>query len=118
MALHHEHITLDCADPLTLAAFWAAALERKVDEGASEFFASIGKVAPDGQVPYLFLAVPEPRTAKNRVHLDFQSDDRAADVTRLLGLGAMKLGDKDEWGTRWTVMEDPEGNAFCVSDQH
>lgn len=115
MALHHEHITLDCADPSRLATFWASALDRSVDEGASEFFASIGKAAPDGQIAYLFLAVPEARVAKNRMHLDFHSSDRSVDVERLVSLGATKLGDKDEWGTKWTVMEDPEGNVFCVA---
>ena len=116
MALHHEHITLDCTDPLRLASFWADALGRTVDDGASDYFASIGKATPDGQVAYLFLAVPEARTAKNRVHLDFQSDDRNADIARLVSAGATKIADKDEWGTKWTVMEDPEGNVFCIAD--
>jgi hypothetical protein len=69
--------------------------------------------------------VPEPKTVKNRVHLDVQvgaglgPEERpgrvAAEVERLLGLGATHLRAYDEMGEHWVVLQDPEGNEFCVS---
>ena len=115
MPLRIEHITFDCADPVKVGTFWAGAFGRTLDEGASPFFASIGKSAPDGSVALLFLAVPEPKAAKNRMHIDTHGDDREHEVTRLVELGATRIAEKDEWGTRWTVMNDPEGNEFCVA---
>ena len=115
MTLRLEHITFDCTEPMRIAAFWAAALGRQVDDGASSFFASIGKTASDGSVAMLFLAVPEPKSAKSRMHLDTHGDDRETEVVRLVSLGATRIAEKDEWGIRWTVMNDPEGNEFCIA---
>lgn len=115
MPLHLEHITFDCTDPQRLSAFWASALDRRVDDGASPFFASIGKAVPDGSIAMLFLAVPEAKAAKNRMHVDTAGEDRESEVLRLVGLGATRIDEKDEWDTRWTVMNDPEGNEFCVA---
>jgi len=50
-----------------------------------------------------------------RLHIDFDSDDRDADVARLEALGPTKVDDKEEWGHRWTVMHDIAGNECCVS---
>jgi predicted enzyme related to lactoylglutathione lyase len=50
------------------------------------------------------------------VHLDLGADDRAAEVERLLALGATHVHDKDEYGVRWTTLADPEGNEFCVAE--
>ena len=83
-------------------------------------------VDPGGAGPRIFLQkVPEPKTVKNRVHLDVQvgaglgPDERpgrvAAEVERLLGLGATHLRTYDEMGEHWVVLQDPEGNEFCVS---
>ena len=66
----------------------------------------------------MFLAVPEPRQGKNRVHLDLVSTDRQAAVERALGLGATKVGEFDEYGTQWTTLADPEGNVFDVGVPH
>ena len=115
MTLRLELITFDCTDPLRIAAFWAGALGRSVDDDASRFFASIGKATSDGSVAMLFLAVPEPKSAKSRMHLDTHGDDRELEVLRLVALGATRIAEKDEWGTRWTVMSDPEANEFCVA---
>ena len=62
----------------------------------------------------MFLAVPEPRQGKNRVHLDLVSTDRQAVVERALSLGATKVGEFDEYGTQWTTLADPEGNVFDI----
>jgi catechol 2,3-dioxygenase-like lactoylglutathione lyase family enzyme len=116
MPVSLAHITFDSADPQSLARFWSAALDRPVDDGASEFFASIDDLEPD-RPSWFFIRVPEGRTAKNRVHIDLTADDREAEAARLAGLGATRLSDHDEWGAVWTVLTDPEGNEFCVGQE-
>lgn len=113
MTLTIGNITFDCVDPQAMAAFWSAAIDRPVDDGANHFFASIG-VASDELPNWLFLKVPEDKTAKNRCHLDMGSENRGADIERLVALGATHIGDKAEFGHEWSVMNDPEGNEFCI----
>ena len=114
MTLTIGNITFDCDDPGKVAAFWSAAIDRPIDDGASEYFASIGMA--DGELPrWLFIAVPEAKTTKNRLHLDLGSDDRGADVARLVELGATHVADKEEWGHSWAVLNDVEGNEFCIA---
>ena len=120
MPLRLQHVVFDCARPDQLVVFWSHALGRAIDDGVSEHFAAIGMTpAPDGQQPHepalLFQKVPEGKTGKNRVHIDLHGHDRETDVQRLIQLGATRLTDKDEWGTRWTVLQDPEGNEFCIA---
>ena len=112
MALTPIHITVDCNDVAAVAGFWSAALQRPVDS-QSEFVAEIsgGKSGPTGR---LFIRVPEGKAAKNRLHIDFGTADREAEVARLLALGARRIGDYDEWGAVWTTLADVEGNEFCV----
>ncbi|GJF33239.1 hypothetical protein KNE206_59390 [Kitasatospora sp. NE20-6] len=64
----------------------------------------------------LFQQVPEPKSTKNRLHLDLHAgpDRREAEVDRLLALGATVLARIDEPGTRHVTLADPEGNEFCV----
>jgi len=59
--------------------------------------------------------VPEPKAAKNRMHVDLAAPDREAEVARLVALGATRVADMDEWGYQSTVLHDPEGNEFCVA---
>jgi predicted enzyme related to lactoylglutathione lyase len=54
--------------------------------------------------------------AKNRVHVDLAAPDREAEIARLVDLGAERLDDKDEYGLRWTILADPEGNEFCLTE--
>ena len=116
MALQVGNLTFDCDDPRVVGAFWAEAMGLTLGEGGNEFFVSAA--GTDGGPNWLFLKVPEAKSAKNRFHLDLTADDPAAEVERLVGLGATRVADKDEWGHRWTVMHDPEGNEFCVSAPH
>jgi catechol 2,3-dioxygenase-like lactoylglutathione lyase family enzyme len=116
MAVALSHITFDCADPPALARFWSAALDRSVDAGESEYFASIDDSLAD-RPSWYFLKVPEAKTVKNRVHVDVSGQDREVEVGRLIALGAARLSDHDEWGAVWTVMADPEGNEFCVGSR-
>ena len=123
MTLHFAAVTVDCADALIVARFWAASLDRPLDPTSSSDFASIGMVGHrdtkgwhlDGDRTWLFQRVPERKTAKNRMHVDMATADRDAEVARLVGLGATRLADMNEWGYEWTVMQDPEGNEFCVA---
>ena len=97
--------------PPTLASarFWAAVLERPLPEETME-----GYVVLDGTPAWSFFTVPEPKSSKNRVHVDLAVPDLAKEVDRILALGATKLGDFDEAGFRWTTLADPEGNEFDV----
>jgi predicted enzyme related to lactoylglutathione lyase len=108
------NVTFDSAAPAELAAFWSEVFGRPVDPALSEFVASIGR--DDTGQGFLFIKVPEGKTAKNRCHLDLRVADRAAEVQRLVGLGASVVAEKEEWGLRWTVMQDPEGNEFCIAE--
>ena len=121
-------IVFDCARPASLARFWAAVLDgyevAPYDDDELAHLRSIGitDVEDDPSVlvqrsadegPRLwFQAVPEPKRVKNRVHLDLRSDDVDAEVDRLLGLGADVLADQPNEDL--IVLQDPEGNEFCL----
>jgi hypothetical protein len=115
MALAVHSVTFDCADPERLARFWSAALGSAPAE-VSEEAASVA--SPGGVGPrLLFLKVPEGKAAKNRVHLDLASAGAMdTEVERLVRLGARRLRLVEEEGDfgLFTVMQDPEGNEFCV----
>jgi hypothetical protein len=137
-------VTFDCSDPDRLATFWATALgytKQAPPPGYAswpEFLAAQGVpedrwnaasaiVDPEGIGPRIyFQQVPEPKTVKNRVHLDVNvgggrdvpDDERRgrvnAEVERLLGAGATRRRVGEEHGEYWVVMQDPEGNEFCL----
>ena len=66
--------------------------------------------------PQLFLqAVPESKTVKNRVHVDLGADDFAAELGRLVGLGAPVLNQTGDDTKQSAVLADPEGNEFCLA---
>ena len=58
------------------------------------------------------------KTSKNRVHVGLEADDREAEVVRLVDLGATRVADKHEYEIQWTVLQDPEGNEFCIAGPH
>jgi hypothetical protein len=137
-------VTYDCADPGAQATFWAKALGYRIQpppEGFPDWPAALTAwgippehhndrsaiVDPDGNRPRLFFQkVPEPKIAKNRVHLDVRvapglaGDERMAaletEATRLIGLGAKRLGrfEPDGLDAGHIVLADPEGNEFCL----
>ena len=123
MTVRIAAVTIDCHDALTVARFWSAALDRPLDPRSTSDFASIGMPEHrdtkgwrlDGDPTWLFAKVPEPKTAKNRMHVDLAAPDRVAEVARLLELGATLVAEINEWGYEWTVLQDPEGNEFCVA---
>jgi predicted enzyme related to lactoylglutathione lyase len=113
------HLVLDAHEPARLARFWAAALGWEVaDETPEEV-----EVCPAGYdypdpvaLPMVFLPVAEPKTVKNRVHLDLATESaehQAATVARLRDLGARPI-DIGQGSVPWAVMADPEGNELCV----
>ncbi|GAB7035092.1 VOC family protein [Streptomyces sp. NPDC021749] len=110
-----RHITVDCTDAHRLATFWAAVLGGSLaeDDVPGDPEATVSAAAG----ALLFVAVPEAKAGKNRLHLDLQPQDRGRDeeVERLLALGATLVADhRRPDGTGWATMADLEGNEFCV----
>ncbi|MDP9302518.1 MAG: VOC family protein [Actinomycetota bacterium] len=113
MALRPSTWTFDTADPVRVAAFWAAALAFDLDPESDQEGAYVSDPSKQTHGLY-FQPVPEPKVMKNRVHLDLRSaGTMAEEVARLRELGASELRFVDE-GPGWTVMADPEGDEFCV----
>jgi catechol 2,3-dioxygenase-like lactoylglutathione lyase family enzyme len=137
-------VTFDCHDPDRLAQFWAELLGYQLappppgfdswpaflaDQGIpeSEWNKASAIVDPEGTGPRIFLQrVPETKQVKNRVHLDVNvggphgtpEEERRANVDaaieRAIALGAVKVRLDEQMGERWCVMQDPEGNEFCL----
>lgn len=107
------NVTFDSAEPRTHAAFWSAVTgyEPLVEE---DDFVTLQAPDKRGVRRILFFRVPEPKTAKNRMHVDLASKDPESEVARLVELGATRVEYREGHGTSWTVMLDPEGNEFCV----
>jgi Glyoxalase-like domain len=140
----HVQVVIDCADPAKLGGFWAQALGYKVQDPPqgfaswpdflrankvpeSEWNSANALVDPDGAGPRVFFQrVPEPKAVKNRVHLDLnvsgglatpietRKERIAEEAARLEGLGASQVRTVHNWGGYWMVMQDPEGNEFCL----
>jgi predicted enzyme related to lactoylglutathione lyase len=110
-------ITVDCADPAVLAAFWSALLGRDVTVPLPGWL-RLG--TRGGAEPVLnFQPVPEPKQGKTRIHLDLVVDDieaGAAEVRRLGGRSLDQRLDYDEGVVM--VMADPEGNEFCITQYY
>jgi len=135
-------VTIDSSAPHELADWWAEALgwqveaqdeafiRRMVETGAASEEdttqhrgALVWKVgaalnSPDpGRPRVLCQLVPEPKTVKNRVHLDIRvgTERREAEVARLVGLGATELWRGAQGPFEWVTLADPQGNEFCVT---
>jgi Glyoxalase-like domain len=119
-------IVVDCHDPDSQAAFWAAVLGYHVarSEGGQVEIAPWESEPPDlaervrraAVVPTLvFVTVPEAKTIKNRLHLDLRpvGCSHAEEVERVIWLGARRV-DIGQGEVPWAVLADPEGNEFCV----
>jgi Glyoxalase-like domain len=108
-------ICLDAVDPIGLADFWASATGWTITTKGED---GVRLESPSGRLPALdLLSVPEPHTTKNRVHLDVappEDGDQAAEVERLIGLGATRVDVGQGSDATWVVLADPEGNEFCV----
>jgi hypothetical protein len=103
-----ECLCVDSADPSALAAWW----QRLV--GGEVHIDTDGDVALRTRgVRLLFLAVPEPKRGKNRLHIDLRATDFESAVGAAVALGAERADDVYD-GPRWQVLRDPEGNEFCI----
>jgi hypothetical protein len=119
-----KEIVIDARHPAAQARFWAAALTdfevRPYDDREIARLAALGltpetdpAVLLDGPGPSICFHVRQvPRATTNHIHLDLVGDPRELEVARLTALGA-QVRDQHE---AYTVMLDPEGNAFCVVD--
>jgi len=109
MGLRFSEICIDADDVEALARWWSEALgwPLETDEDGDVLLRTTA--GPD----WLFLAVPEGKAVKNRIHFDFTPDDQDAEVRRLLDLGARRV-DVGQGDQSWVVLADPEGNEFCV----
>jgi len=137
-------VVFDCSDPARLAEFWAIALGYTPEpppEGSasweewltsheipeSDWNAAGSVIDPDGKGPRIyFQRVPEGKAVKNRVHLDVNAggprgtppEERRARVAQRVALlteaGATIFRQMEQRGEHWVVMQDPEGNEFCV----
>jgi hypothetical protein len=106
MTLSVEAVNFDCGDPALVGRFWAAALSQELkadDDGI--YYLEAGDTGPE----MIFISVPEEKTVKNRVHLDLRPDDQAAEVERLLSLGARRVDIGQTGEESWVVLADPEG---------
>ena len=117
MACRFTELVVDCRDPESLAAFWAAVLDYRV-LSREEVEVEIGPEAGfGGPAPTLvFGRVAEPKTGKLRLHIDVSPTDRDQDdeLQRLLDLGARPADVGQTGEESWHVLQDPEGNEFCL----
>ena len=106
------NVTIDARDPRALAEFWRQVLEYEIAYEEADAVA-IEPPDDDAAPALVFVPVPEEKATKNRLHFDLASDDGAAEVERLIRLGARRV-DIGQGDVSWVVMADPEGNEFCV----
>ena len=108
-------LTMDAADVESLASFWCAATDYKVADSHYPILAVLASDKPS-YPRLLILQVPETKTAKNRLHMEFEADDIKSEAERIVALGATLVAEREFGKTKWIVMQDPEGNEFCLVD--
>jgi hypothetical protein len=133
-------VTFDATDPHALARWWADLVGYQVEDnhdlvsglladgvvqeeevvridGRLSFADAVAANDPEGAGPrFYFQRVPEPKTAKNRLHIDVpvDPDDLDSEVARVQAAGGVLVNLDSYPGHRWAVMRDPEGNEFCL----
>ena len=111
-------IVVDCRDSLSQAKYWATVLGYQVSERNTKEY-EVSDTSRSG-TPLYFMNVPEAKTLKNRLHVDITTDGSLEDeVARLASLGGTLVEMRQDPATlanpdTWAVMQDPEGNEFCV----
>ena len=115
MEFPFRNVAIDCNDLTGMTAFWSkmTGFELAWSSDTYNFL-----LHPDGRRPGLVMQkVPETPTSKTRIHLDLDAigmGDEEKAVAHAVGLGATFVSAHEEFGVRWVVMEDPEGNVFCL----
>jgi predicted enzyme related to lactoylglutathione lyase len=108
-----DSLVIDCGDPFRVAEFWIALLGYREHERGEVGIEIVGD--RDGDPMLSFVTVPEPKTVKNRIHLDARpTDSMAAGVRRVEELGGTVRGFVETDDSFWTQMRDVEGNEFCM----
>jgi hypothetical protein len=105
-------LSIDCADSVALADFWAKALGRPVSPGKVAGDTALDATDPESGPRMLFHNVPELKTANNRFHLVLVTEHYDEEIERLTGLGARPLNETKLPEVRWTTLADLEGNEF------
>ncbi|TQM72560.1 VOC family protein [Thermopolyspora flexuosa] len=109
------HIVIDVDDLDRGVAFWAAALDATEEPLGPQSSGIYRKLRlPDSDIRILLQATRDPKTSKERVHIDIETDDVEAEVRRLEALGATRWDHQRERGFDFWVLRDPWGNEFCV----
>jgi predicted enzyme related to lactoylglutathione lyase len=116
MASAFTEVVIDCRDTGRMARFWGDVLgwPAREDDDGTWYVSSTGEdTSPE--VILVFVPVPEPKTVKNRIHLDVNPSgcDQGEELERLLGLGARPV-DVGQGDVTWIVLADPEDNEFCL----
>ena len=114
-----SHTAVDSRNAYAQSLWWAKVLDMAEDpddpnEPGDE---ECSIVTEDGRTEVLFIEVPEGKQVKNRLHFDLRPIDRTRDeeIERVLGIGATQFDDRrNDDGTGWMVLLDPEGNEFCI----
>ena len=109
------HFVVDVADLDQGTAFWAAALdavEEALDANSNTIYRKLR--LPEGPIRLLLQRTTDPKTHKERMHLDLETDDVEAEVRRLEALGATRWDHQQERGYEFWVLRDPWDNEFCV----
>ncbi|MFT3900549.1 MAG: VOC family protein [Gordonia sp. (in: high G+C Gram-positive bacteria)] len=106
-------ITFDTLDPLPLARWWADQTGGTIVEENEGWFVTVA--TGEGKPMLAFQKVDDPTPGKNRVHLDLITEDREAEVQRLLAGGATLVARREMPGLEWVTLADPDGNQFCVA---
>jgi len=116
MASVLREIVMDCRDPEAQAAWWARVLDLPVVRDDDGFWWISSDVIEGASLTLTFSPVPERKTVKNRIHLDLNPSgcDQAEELERLLSLGARHTDIGQGPDVSWVVLEDPEGNEFCL----
>ncbi len=110
-------LAMDANNVQSLAEFWCSATDYKVAESHHPYVA----VLTSDQAAYpriMIQQVSETKTAKNRLHMEFKTDNLKSEAARMVALGATLVAEREFGDTRWIVMLDPEGNEFCLVNPH
>ena len=111
MTIRLGSIVINCADMELMTGFWSQALGLAPSSAAAD---DDFRVLRGPQVSLSLQLAGTAVTARDQMHLDLYTDDQAAEVTRLTGLGATFVRHNREPGDDYVVMADPESNQFCV----
>ena len=107
--------TLDCSNLERTSEFWQAAVGFEIDGRIADRYVVLSGCG----IALTLQQVAEPKTTKNRMHIDLLVEDVEQEVYRLETLGASRLTavPQHEFGQTWFVLTDPDGNEFCVAHE-